>query len=179
MPHVRVMLCSPSVPTEAAQVQSKGPSEGQSLASSPLAMTSVGSALPPTFKPSSFSLPCTLQHSVTKSKLKPSFTARLPNPLCPTVAPQELGHGHLAFGGTAAPKSHKTAVRTGTLLFLIYGSKRRLAGRQDGLPPCGCIQGKMGQDSGLLNTSSSACAPIPSLAPACSMPIPAPSAAES
>lgn len=66
MPDVRVMLCSPSVPSEAALAQLKGPAEGHSLASSPLAMPLVRSALSPTFRSSSFSLPCTLQHSVAK-----------------------------------------------------------------------------------------------------------------
>lgn len=47
MPDVRVMLCSPAVPTESAQALPKGPAERHSLASSPLAMPSVRSALSP------------------------------------------------------------------------------------------------------------------------------------
>lgn len=91
-------------------------------------MPSVSSALSPTFKPSSFSFSCTLQHSVTKSKLKLSFTARLSHPLCPTVAPQELG---MATSLLEALQQQRVTKHPGILFFLIQRSKRRLAGRKD------------------------------------------------
>lgn len=161
--------------------------EGHDLAPSPLAPPSVRSAF------TQLVLAYLASHDtlVIRSKLKPTFTARLSNPavvsfhhaLCPVVAPQGLRHGHPAFRGTEAPKSISWVTKQPwgeeCIFFLMHGSRRRLAGRQAGVPPDGHINAEMGQDLRPLSTGSLVGAPIPSPAPACSMPSPAPSAAES